>query len=510
MATDQTEIIEFLSHGESYGQAGVTPERIETHASVVFLVGDRVYKLKRAVRYSYLDYSSVAARERFCRAEIELNRRTAPSLYLGIRAVTRKSGGGFELGGKGAVVDWLVEMRRFDESALFDRLAEEDRLTPLLMRQLADAVAAFHATAEKTPGFGGRVEIANVIADNHSNLMLGCPPLVESSVEALRVASNAALDRVGMVLEERRIQGKVRRCHGDLHLRNICLFEGAPTLFDCIEFSNSLACIDVLYDLAFLLMDLEHRLLRGPANAVFNRYLDRTADASGLPALPLFLSVRAAVRAKVALASLAQHAQDSTAAEARTYLALASALLSPGQPCLIAIGGLSGSGKLTIAAALAPDFLPRPGARIVRSDVLRKSMMGVAPETKLPASAYDQATSDKVYLALGEEAAMAIAAGYTAIVDAAFLAERERKAIAAVARRAGAPFSGLWLAAPEKTLIERIAQRHADASDADRGVLMQQLKIDTGFVDWRRVAPSNDVGDHLAAARQALGDALRI
>lgn len=499
---DQSETIEFLSRGSSYGRPGETPQRVDTHASIVFLIGDRVYKLKRAVRFSFLDYSSVAARDRFCHAEFELNRRTAPQLYLGVRSITRKPDGELEWDGVGELVDSVVAMQRFDESELFDRLAASGRLTPALMTRLADEIAAFHGSAEITPAFGGAAAISAVIADTHRNLMLGCPPLDPSAVDGLRSACETALERVRGLLDARRAGGKVRRCHGDLHLRNICLLGGVPTLFDCIEFSDPIACIDVLYDLAFLLMDLEHRGLRPLANIVFNRYLDRTDETSGIAALPLLLSVRAGVRAMVAIASLS--VEPKAAADAQAYLDLADALLRPARPRLIAVGGFSGTGKSTIATGLAPDFAPAPGARIIRSDVLRKSLLGVAPETRLPQSAYAHAVSERVYDALREQATTVLGAGYTAILDATFIDAAERDAVATTAARASVAFAGIWLAAPDTTLIERIARRRGDASDADRLVLMQQLAADTGAITWQKVDVGGDPGASLAAARQAL------
>ncbi len=406
---DQREAIEFLTHGASYGLSGETPRRIDTHISIVFLIGDSVFKMKRALKLSFLDYSTLAERERLCHAEFELNRRTAPALYRGVRLVTRSADGGLEWDGAGALVEPVLEMARFDDDALFDTLAGEGKLTPALMVQLGDIIAAFHATAEITPRFGGSAGIASVIADDDANLQAGCPPLERAAVDALRRAENAALAAQASLLDARQREGKVRRCHGDLHLRNICLFDGAPTLFDCIEFSDEIACIDTLFDFAFLLMDLEHRGLRGLANILFNRYLDRTDESAGLAALPLFMSVRAGIRAKVAVAAL--KVQKDAAEQARTYLDLATRLLAPATPRLIAIGGLSGSGKSTVAASLAGDFAPAPGARHLRSDVLRKTMMQVAPETRLPSSAYTEEVSARVYRTAREQAAAALACG---------------------------------------------------------------------------------------------------
>ncbi len=500
---EQQAVIDFLSSGASYGLPGATVEQVVTHISHLFLVGDRVFKLKRRVKFSYLDYSTLERRERFCRAELELNRRTAPGLYLGLRKVTRGADGSLALDGGGDAIDWLIEMRRFREDDLFDRMAAAGRLNPALMRDLADAIAAFHRDAEITPDQGGRNSLARTIAINDENLRLAAPPLDGAGIDRLRAASEAHLARVGPLLEARRGAGKVRRCHGDLHLRNICLFEGRPTLFDCIEFNDDFACIDVLYDLAFLLMDLVERGHGSDANLVFNRYLDRSNESDGLAALPLFQSARAAVRAHV-LGALVRSGGPQNAAAARAaaaYLALALALLEPHPPRLVALGGRSGTGKSTIAQALAAGFPPAPGARLLHSDVIRKRLAGIAPETRLPRDSYTPAASERVYAALGEEAERTLAAGYSVLVDATFLRVEERRAVAALAAKAGVAFTGLWLDAPYEVLARRIAARRGDASDADLAVLQWQLGIDTGPIEWQRVDAAGDLAETLAAAR---------
>jgi uncharacterized protein len=502
MAEDQAEIIEFLSRGASYG-APADPERVDTHISIVFLLEGRVFKLKRAVRFSFLDYSTPAAREHYCRVELALNRRTAPRLYHTVHALTRKAGGGIEWDGSGEALDWVLEMARFESRDLFDRMAVEGRLTPALMMRLADAIARFHDAAEVTPAFGGASGIEEVIDDNHANLITACPPLDRAGIEGLATALKAALGEVGALLDRRRIEGRVRHCHGDLHLRNICLFEGEPTLFDCIEFGDAFACTDTLYDVAFLLMDLEHRALRRLGNLVFNRYLDRSGDIAGLAALPLFLAVRAQVRAKVAAASLAVQGGDAQR-DAEAYLDLASALLAPAQPRLVAIGGLSGTGKSTVARELAADFSPAPGARIIRSDVVRKTLAGVAPETRLPESAYSPAMNERVYHAIRAEAKAVLAAGYSVILDATYIDPSQRADAAVLAAEAGVPFTGLWLDAPEAVLRARVTGRRGDASDADAAVLARQLTADMGAIDWPKVAAGGTPDQALAAARRAL------
>lgn len=501
---EQAEVIEFLAAGPALGVPPGRVERITTHASHLFLADGRAWKLKRALKYSYLDYSTPALRERFTRAELNLNRRTAPGLYLRVRAITRAEDGGLEFDGAGDAVDWVLEMNRFPEENLFDRLAEDGRLTPALARALADGIAGFHARATVLPDHGGRAAIAAVIDDNLVNLCAVAPPLPAEAVAGVGGGMRAALVRLGPLLDRRRAAGRVRRCHGDLHLGNVCLLDGGPTLFDCIEFNDEFACIDVLHDLAFLLMDLAERRLPGLANIVFNRYLDRSGDVAGLPALPLFQAMRAAVRAEVLGVRARERPDGDEGARAADYLDLAGRLLAPARPRLIGMGGFSGTGKSTVAMTVAPAFGPAPGARVIRSDVIRKRLMGVAPEVRLPPIAYEEAISRAVYAAMMSEARATLAAGYTAILDATFMDAQDRAAAARAAAEANVPFAGLWLEAPADLLEARVAGRHDDASDADLAVLRNQLAVNIAGLDWRRIDASGDSDSAAAAARASL------
>jgi uncharacterized protein len=316
----------------------------------------------------------------------------------------------------------------------------------------------------------------------------------------LHASTEEWLARLGDLLDRRRAAGKVRRCHGDLHLRNICVLDGKPVLFDCLEFSEVFASIDVLYDLAFLLMDLEHQGQGASANLVFNRYLDLTGEDDGLAAMPLFLSLRAAIRAHVtALAG-------ATAADgARQYLDEACMALLPPPPQLIAIGGLSGTGKSTLAVGLAPGLGARPGARVLRSDVIRKRLFGLDPEARLPEDAYTPEVSERVYSTLRMQAAAALRAGYCAIVDTVALHAQERQAFAAVAQAAGVPFTGIWLDASPQTMTARVEARRHDASDATSAIVERQLEIDPGAMDWHRIDAGKPPEEVLAAAKRLLG-----
>ncbi|MGE5503147.1 MAG: AAA family ATPase [Actinomycetota bacterium] len=503
MTDVQAEVTDWLSQPATHG--GEAPERIDTHISTVFLAGGRVLKLKKAVRLPFLDFSTLAARRAACEAELAINRRAAPQLYLGLRAVTRGPAG-LALDGDGEVVDWLVEMRRFDQDTLFDRLVRRGRLDRNRMVELTEAVAAFHASAPVRPDRGGAAGLRWTIDTNRTSMRTS-DLLPAAQVEELAEASGAALARWTARLEERREGGLVRQCHGDLHLGNICLFGGKPTLFDAIEFSEDIACVDVAYDLAFLLMDLDRRGARGLAAYVLNHWLDLTGDFAAVGPMPLFLSLRAGVRAHVS-ATMAAHAtgpeRDRLAEDALAYLEAARGYLAPPPPRLLAVGGLSGSGKSRMGRELSP-FLAVPGAAVVRSDVLRKHLMGVAIHDRLGPEGYTLEAGERTYDALYDTCARVLADGHSAVADAVFAKPHQREAIEQVARRAGVPFDGLWLEAAHEVAAKRIAKRRANASDATVAVLEAQLGYDLGPIAWTRIDTGGPKDAVLAAGRNALG-----
>jgi aminoglycoside phosphotransferase family enzyme/predicted kinase len=515
---DQSEIVSFLASPSTHNGAAV--ERIETHASMVFLAGVRAWKLKRAVKYDYLDFSTVERRKAMCEAEVRINRRTAPAIYRGVVAVTREPGGSLALGGSGTPVEWLVEMVRFDQDGLFDRLAGREALNLDLMPPLAAAIARLHESAERRPDHGGAAGARWVIDGNASGFAEQGAAILDQGVCAdLTRAAREALERHRALLDARRDGGFVRQCHGDLHLRNIVLLDGRPTLFDAIEFSDEIACIDVLYDLGFLLMDLWRRQLPRHANAVWNGYLATASDVGGLPLLPLFLSCRAAVRAKTSATAANLQTEPQRKHElqemARDYLAMALRLLHPPPACLIAIGGFSGSGKTTIARALAPLIGAVPGAAVIRSDEIRKQLCGVDPLQRLGPEGYSADVTQRVYSTIAQRAAQVVAGRHAAIVDAVFARPADREAIERVAAAAHVPFAGVWLEAPESLLIARSEQRQLDASDADAAVIRKQLAENAGAITWHRIDASRAPEDVLQATvhtlRQYLeGDVVRL
>jgi aminoglycoside phosphotransferase family enzyme/predicted kinase len=505
---DQAEIFAFLADPATYGLAAPV-KRIDTHGAAVFLAGDDVYKVKRARRFPFMDFSTLEKRRRVCEAEIAVNRGNAPALYRGTVPIVRAGDRHLRLGGDGEVVEWAVHLKRFDEEKTLDRLAERGEFPMAIVPRLVVAVIAAHARAPVRDGEAATAALGANLDESLDELLAAPEVFPPAEARTLAADMRAAFAAVRPLLLARGAAGHVRRCHGDLHLRNIVLIDGEPVLFDAIEFDEAIATGDVLYDLAFLVMDLWQRGLHDAANQVLNRWLwgagDEAAGIAGLAALPLFLALRAVIRAKVAVAGPEQ--SDAHRAEALAYFAAARAFITPAAPRLVAVGGLSGTGKSTVAAALAPGIGSPPGAVHLRSDIERKRLFHAGETERLPESAYSQDATQAVYARLRDLAAAALAAGRSVVADAVHQRPEERDAIAAIAAKAGAPFVGLWLEAPVETLVARVATRKGDASDAGAEVVRAQAARPLGALSWQRIDAAATPEHALAAARAACGDA---
>ena len=473
---------------------------IETACARVYLAGDTAFKLKRRVDLGYLDYSTLERRLWALERELKFNRAAASDIYRSVRTLTRTNRGELSLDGAGRVVDHVLEMRRFDETAVLS--VQPWAIDGDLAEALGRTVAGFHVRADDRPA-GGGVKALKYTIDSNAHLLTGFGGrLGVERVKRLVETTYAELSRQGSLLDARAAAGLSRHCHGDLHLGNILLENDQPILFDCIEFNDVLSDIDVQYDLAFLLMDLVFRRRSDAAVRVLSAYFDEAARSwkeplrAGLACLPLMLSVRAAVRAHVC----ANQNQDEAA---RAYLEAALGHLEPKGPSLTAVGGLSGSGKTTFSRLVAPGLAPAPGAIVLRTDEVRKRQMGVGPGSSLPSSVYSASLDAQVYGGLLDDARGILKAGWSVVLDATFIQPDMRAAARALADDLDVPFQGAWLDAPAEVLASRIVHREGDASDATVATLRMQMERDVGTMTWRRVdatGPARDSAEAWIAA----------
>lgn len=458
---------------------------IETHISYVILTGPYAYKIKKAVDLGFLNFTTLERRRFFCEREVELNRRLAPSVYLGVVPITGTRDRP-EIGGEGAVLEYAVKMRQFPQDALLSRALDRGELTASHVDALAAKVAAFHADADRVADdcpFGSPADILELALENFAQLA----PLTDGA------AGRAALQRLRhwtmrehavntLRFEDRRRDGFVRACHGDLHLANIALVDGKVTVFDGIEFNERLRWSDVMADIAFVVMDLYDRHRPDLAARFLNGYLEHTGDYGGVRVLRFYTAYRAMVRAKVARMRATQ--TDDPFVQARLedesvgYLALAEACACAPHAGVVITHGPSGSGKTTMSQRL----LELVGAIRIRTDVERKRRHGLdarrQTDASLNAGLYAPGETEKTYERVRDLAHQVVAAGYPVIADGTFLQRRHRKLFALLAAELRVPFAIVDFRVPRDVLRARIADRQRignDASEADERVLENQL-----------------------------------
>lgn len=495
-------------------------ERIETHISWLLLAGDRVYKFKKPLRLDFLDYSTLALRRAACEEELRINRRTAPGIYLGLTAVTGSpEAPGLApvetLAADTPVLEWAVCMRRFDQQALLSHLAHSGGLQSGHIDALARQVAAFHAAAAVAPPGSpwGRAE--RIRADVADNFGAVAPQVrgtaLQTTLDAIEAWTLQTGASLATAFDERRVQGFVRECHGDLHLGNLVLIDGQPELFDAIEFNPAFRWVDVLSDAAFLVMDLQARGCAALAWRFLNGWLEHSGDYAGLRLLPWYLAYRAMVRAKVAALRLAQQGpadDEEPRAEMAQYLQLASRTIQPRPPVLWLVSGVSGSGKSSQTQSLVEAL----GLVRIKADVERKRLFGLAPLERsvgqVAGGIYTPEASRRTYERLEALARGLVQSGFAVLVDATFLQRAQRHAFMELAQALGVPCRILALDAPEAVLRDRVAQRARagqDPSEADVAVLQAQLarrealddderacavQVDSSQpVDWAAVLP---------------------
>ena len=460
---------------------------IETRISWVFLAGDFAYKLKKPVSFGFLDFSSLEARRRFCFEELRLNRRFAPALYLDVVAIVRGPDGPC-VAGAGEVLEFAVRMRRFADGALLAERAADGVVPRSLWWRLGADLARLHLALPRAPADDPDCEgvpphFRDALAENLRQIR---PYLRDrSDIDVLNVVEErswADWRRLESLLWRRHAAEWVRECHGDLHLGNLLLEDERVLPFDCIEFSARLRWIDVMSEMAFLVMDCEARGVPAGGFVALNAWLEASGDYAGLGILDLCRCYRAVVRAKVALLAGRPPVESDSPAhlEFRRYAALACGFGQPRQRFLAITCGVSGSGKSTVALALAGEL----HAIRIRSDVERKRLFGLAADadTRLPGmpNVYTREAGGRTFARLEELAVMVIAAGHPVILDATFIQRGLRERFRALAVRLGVPFVVLHCDAPDEELRRRVAVRHAagsDASEADIGVLESQLAV---------------------------------
>ena len=502
---------------KSLQQPGFWPEPgdvevIETHISAVFLVGDRAYKVKKPVDLGFVNFTTLAQRKHFCAEELRLNRRLAPDLYLDVCEITQsESGPQFE--GEGEVIEYAVEMERFDQDSLMIHAERAGKLTFAHMDQLAELVADFHAecpTAPEDEPFGEPESVCLPVEENFRHLLHEhLPDDLRQRLVKIRDWTKSEHQRLQQTFTDRKAEGFVRECHGDMHLGNMILEDDRITIFDCIEFNDSFRWIDVLSEVAFCTMDLTDRGHPELAHHFLNRYLEITGDYAGLPVLPYYLCYRAMVRAKVTWLRIQQHPggheEEVLWTELKEYIALAEQYAFDRHPQLIVMHGVSGTGKSFGGEQIVQEL----GTIRIRSDVERKRLGAQILDEDNEAEGidlYDPAMTVSTYGCLHFLAEIGLKAGFSILLDATYLKESFRTQALQVADKVGVPVHILNLTADDEILRQRIRARQTfggDPSDADTKVLDMQLKsrecltsaemslsidVDTGQTDcWQQV-----------------------
>lgn len=483
----QADLVRDLLQPAAYGHAPATVTHLETHISHVFIAGEFAYKVKKAVNLGFLDYSTPALRRAACEEELRVNRRLAPDLYLAVVPIAAADGGA-RVEGAGAVLEFAVKMRAFAQQALLDAVLARGELGSATIDRLAWDLADFHRSLDPAPLAGGHGSAEAVSAAALQNFDQLAPLVHDAAVSvrltALRDWTAREARRLHARFESRRRDGYVRECHGDLHLGNIALWKDRPLVFDAIEFSADLRWIDVLSEIAFLVMDLDFHRRRDLAFRFLNQYLERTGDYAGLPVLRFYLVYRALVRAKVlalraASPDVSERRRQTLNADRDAHLLWAQDLTRREAPVIIILHGFSGAGKTSRSMTVLQTL----GGVRMRSDVERKRLHALDPLARgrhgVRQGLYSEPVSDETYAHLERLTEAVARAGFPAIVDAAFLRSAQRQRFRDLARRLGVPFViADFLASPE-VLRTRVAARTAagsDASDADLAVLDHQLR----------------------------------
>ncbi|HWO43451.1 MAG TPA: AAA family ATPase [Candidatus Eisenbacteria bacterium] len=462
----QRELVEAMAAPGFYPNAPSEVIHKETHISHVFLAGDLAYKVKKAVRFSFLDYSSLDKRLHFLSEELRLNRRLAPSVYRGIAPITLERSG-YRLNGSGAPVEYALVMRRLPESRLLSALIESGELDSEMMRSLAVVLARFHAGAEKADEVDPATypdTVASQWRENTDDLRsLALPPRDRESLGIFESFGREFIERYRALFRRRAAEGWIRDVHGDLHCEHVCFAPEGIQIYDCIEFSPKLRRCDLASEIGFLLMDVDVRGAGGFAPDFLDAYLDRMKDSDLPKLLPFYQCYRALVRAKVE----AMRAPAADAGRSRYFGAAVRFMWNSFKPFVVLVGGLTGSGKSTLARALGE----RMGVPVINSDAVRKSIAGGAGETIVPfeAGIYSREMTEATYAAMLEKAEKELGAGNGVILDATFGRRVDRERVRGLAKRYSAPLTIIHCLASERSTKARLARRGAEGRDISDG-----------------------------------------
>ncbi|BES69808.1 AAA family ATPase [Marinobacter nanhaiticus D15-8W] len=510
-----SELISALQDPTRYDHPVDAFKVLETHISWVILTGPYAYKIKKPMDFGFLDFSTLERRKHFCEEEIRLNQRLAPDVYVDVLPISGSETDP-QVGGTAEPIEYAIRMRQFDQSSLLDGIQERGELTRDMMTSLARQTAAFHKDLPRVPEdkpLGTPEAVYAAMQENFDQIR----PLLDDKalliqVDALEAWTRSTFERMQETIEQRRADGFVRECHGDLHLSNITHYDGKVTVFDCIEFNEPFRWIDTINDLAFLLMDLESRDEFKLATDVLNTYLEYSGDFGGLPLLPLYKAYRAMVRAKIALFTMGNPGLSAEEKKGlldtyRSYAELADSYGACPNPYLLATTGLSGSGKTVISGELAREL----GLVRIRSDVERKRLFGLDPlaasKSGVGTDLYSPQANEKTYNHLLQIAGKLLLAGMPVIVDAANLKQAERISFDELANGLGMPFALVYCEAPEELRRQWVRERHGDASEATEELLEQQK---TWFEPLTERETSHTVYVHTEADRVAEDLAERI
>jgi uncharacterized protein len=473
-------LIKALCEARAYDHGVATVRSIETHISWVLLTGQFAYKIKKPVNFGFLDFSTLEKRRFYCHEELRLNQRLAADWYLDVVPITGHPDHP-KMDGIGEAIEYAVKMLQFPSPQTLRELAESDELSTDEIDQITSIIVDFHGTIEKADEQSHYGDW-HWFVENFDHIR----PLLDDRLQLLQLVTIETWSRdewtnKSPLMQRRKQQGYVRECHGDLHLGNMILINGKVILFDCIEFNPMLRWIDVISEVAFLVMDLLHLGYDSYAYRFLNRYLQETGDYHGLALLRYYLVYRALVRAKVALLLMAQNADADVCVQARSEYAvfanLAERFTKDSRTVLIISHGFSGSGKSMFASQLAEKI----GALQIRSDIERKRLFGYSAQAAtcsgIDSGVYTQEAGQKTYLRLVELAKIVLEAGFSTIIDAAFLKAEQRNLFWQLASECHVQFFIIDFQAPDETLCERIRQRQNDASEATVDVLHQQQQL---------------------------------